>query len=147
MKKYELMQDDTIQISGETLYRIRALRDFWGVRAGEIGGYIAKEKTSHTPAMLGSPAMPRSPAIPGSPAMLGSPAGNGSLHRSTYRGQDIHSISVLRKRFGAAAKITPGGSGTMLTKRLRINTTPLILCGNMSSISTWPVNCMAMRTA
>lgn len=44
MKKYELMLDDAIQVSGETLYRIRALRDFVGVRAGDIGGYIAKEK-------------------------------------------------------------------------------------------------------
>lgn len=44
MKKYELVLDDTIQVLGETLYRIRALRDFGGVRAGDIGGYIAKEK-------------------------------------------------------------------------------------------------------
>ena len=43
-KKYELLQDDTITIEGLTLYRIRALRNFNGVIAGELGGYIEHER-------------------------------------------------------------------------------------------------------
>ena len=43
-KKYELLQDDTIvSESRETLYRIRALRSLWGVKEGDLGGYIAGE--------------------------------------------------------------------------------------------------------
>ena len=40
MKKYELLKDDTIIMSGRTLYRIKALRDFGNVEKGELGGYI-----------------------------------------------------------------------------------------------------------
>lgn len=43
MKKYELT-DDTIKVAGRTLYRIRALIDFGGVKAGQLGGYIEKEE-------------------------------------------------------------------------------------------------------
>ena len=43
-KKYELLQDDTITVDGNTLYRIRALRDFGNVKAGEVGGYIEHER-------------------------------------------------------------------------------------------------------
>lgn len=48
MKKYKLLATDTIQSrTGETLYRIQALKDFgtpFGtVRKGDLGGYIAKE--------------------------------------------------------------------------------------------------------
>lgn len=41
-KKYELT-DETIKIDGTTLYRIRALKDFGDVKAGDLGGFIAKE--------------------------------------------------------------------------------------------------------
>ena len=44
MNKYELLQDDKIEVSGRTLYRIRALKDFKGAKAGDLGGYIEKEK-------------------------------------------------------------------------------------------------------
>lgn len=44
MNKYELLQDDKIEVSGHTLYRIRALKDFKGAKAGDLGGYIEKEK-------------------------------------------------------------------------------------------------------
>ena len=43
MKKYELMKDDNICVSGKTLYRIRALVNFDRVRAGDIGGYVEGE--------------------------------------------------------------------------------------------------------
>ena len=43
MKKYELIKEDTIMIGDSTLYRIRALRDFAHIEAGELGGYIQKE--------------------------------------------------------------------------------------------------------
>lgn len=42
MKKYELT-DDTVQIFGKTLRRIKALRDFGDVEAGDLGGYIETE--------------------------------------------------------------------------------------------------------
>ena len=44
MKKYELT-DDTIEFNGQILYRIKALRDFANVKAGDIGGYISGEQT------------------------------------------------------------------------------------------------------
>lgn len=43
MKKYELT-NETIIVHGHTLHRIRALRDFNDVKAGELGGFIEKEK-------------------------------------------------------------------------------------------------------
>ena len=43
-KKYELLQDQTIELRGRTLYRICALRDFGNVHAGDVGGYIECER-------------------------------------------------------------------------------------------------------
>ena len=49
-KKYELIKEDSIEVEGRTLYRIRALKDFiknddniYGVKKGSLGGYIQKE--------------------------------------------------------------------------------------------------------
>jgi UDP-3-O-[3-hydroxymyristoyl] glucosamine N-acyltransferase len=43
MKKYELT-DETITINEtQTLYRIKALRDFGDVKAGDLGGYVESE--------------------------------------------------------------------------------------------------------
>lgn len=42
-KKYELVREDSIIVDGFKLYRIRALRDFFVVKAGELGGYIEHE--------------------------------------------------------------------------------------------------------
>ena len=39
-KKYELLNDETINFNGSKLYRIRALRDFGDVHRGDLGGYI-----------------------------------------------------------------------------------------------------------
>ena len=41
-KKYELT-DNVINHNGRTLYRIRALRDFSDVKAGDLGGYVQTE--------------------------------------------------------------------------------------------------------
>lgn len=43
-KKYELVKEDSIVVEGRTLYRIRALKDFYIVKAGELGGYIQEER-------------------------------------------------------------------------------------------------------
>ena len=43
-KKYELLQDQTIEWRGRTLYRICALRNFGDVHAGDVGGYIECER-------------------------------------------------------------------------------------------------------
>lgn len=42
-EKYELIKSDSIEVDGLTLYRIRALRDFRDVKAGDLGGYIESE--------------------------------------------------------------------------------------------------------
>lgn len=42
-KKYELVKEDSIVIDGFTLYRIRAVKDFFIIKAGELGGYIEHE--------------------------------------------------------------------------------------------------------
>lgn len=44
MKKYELLTNDTINLAGRTLYRIKALRDFGNVKKGDLGGYVEKEE-------------------------------------------------------------------------------------------------------
>ena len=40
-KKYELVPDRQIIVAGTTLYRIRALKDFGKVKAGNLGGFVA----------------------------------------------------------------------------------------------------------
>lgn len=48
MKKYELT-DEKKQIAGRTLFRIRALKDFLDVKAGDLGGWIESENNlSHS---------------------------------------------------------------------------------------------------
>ena len=42
-KKYELLKEDSISVYSSTLYRIRALKDFGYIKAGDLGGYIEKE--------------------------------------------------------------------------------------------------------
>ena len=41
--KYELVMDDTIEVDGHILHRIRALKDFDEIKKGDLGGYIEKE--------------------------------------------------------------------------------------------------------
>ncbi len=41
--KYEMVTDQTIKVSGSTLYRIKAKTAFADVDAGELGGYIESE--------------------------------------------------------------------------------------------------------
>ncbi len=48
MKKYEIVRDDCIVYNGRTLYRIRALKDFWTapkemIHKGDLGGYVESE--------------------------------------------------------------------------------------------------------
>lgn len=43
MKKYELT-DETMEYDGHILHRIRALRDFNDVKAGDLGGWVQSEK-------------------------------------------------------------------------------------------------------
>ena len=44
MKKYELILNDSIEVLGCKLFRIRALINFDRVSAGDLGGYIQSEK-------------------------------------------------------------------------------------------------------
>lgn len=43
-KKFELVKEDSISINGTILHRVRALKDFADVSAGDLGGYIEKEE-------------------------------------------------------------------------------------------------------
>ena len=43
MKKYELTTE-TLQFAGRTLHRIKAVKDFGSIKAGEFGGWIENEK-------------------------------------------------------------------------------------------------------
>ena len=43
MKKYELTEE-TVTVHGKILHRIKAVRGFESVQAGELGGYIEKEE-------------------------------------------------------------------------------------------------------
>jgi len=42
-QKYELVPDRQIIVAGMTLYRIRALKDFGHVKAGDLGGFVRSE--------------------------------------------------------------------------------------------------------
>ena len=42
-KKFELIENDSIEINGHKLYRLRALIDFNDVKAGGLGGYVEHE--------------------------------------------------------------------------------------------------------
>lgn len=42
MKKYEITNESK-KLNGRTLYRIRAINSFGGIKAGELGGWIEKE--------------------------------------------------------------------------------------------------------
>ena len=43
LKKYELTSETTQTKNGKTLYRIKALRDFGDVKAGDLGGWVESE--------------------------------------------------------------------------------------------------------
>lgn len=43
-KKYELVKDQTINVDGRTLCRIRARKEFGDVKAGDLGGFVESEK-------------------------------------------------------------------------------------------------------
>ena len=43
MNKYKILKGQYIEVCGKKLYRIQALKDFKGVKSGDIGGYIEKE--------------------------------------------------------------------------------------------------------
>lgn len=44
MKKYELVKQDKLDLGNYALFRIRALRTFGNVKAGDLGGYVESEK-------------------------------------------------------------------------------------------------------
>ena len=43
IKKYEWLKDDYISHAGNILYRIKALKEFGNLKAGDLGGYIQSE--------------------------------------------------------------------------------------------------------
>lgn len=43
INKYTILQDVTMEHANRTLYRIKALRDFGNVKAGDIGGWVESE--------------------------------------------------------------------------------------------------------
>lgn len=43
-KKYEILKDQSITMNGSMIYRIKALKDFGDVKAGDMGGFVEKEE-------------------------------------------------------------------------------------------------------
>ena len=43
MNKYKILEDQYVEVCGKKLYRVQALKDFGGVKAGDTGGYIESE--------------------------------------------------------------------------------------------------------
>lgn len=43
MEKKYMLTDETTTIKGKTLYRIKALKDFWDVKVGDLGGFVERE--------------------------------------------------------------------------------------------------------
>lgn len=43
-KKYEILKDQAITMNGSSICRIRALKDFGDVEAGDMGGFVASEE-------------------------------------------------------------------------------------------------------
>ncbi len=43
MERKYILTDETIEVDGQTLYRIEAVRDFGDVKKGDKGGYISSE--------------------------------------------------------------------------------------------------------
>ena len=44
MEKKYMLTDETTTIKGRTLHRIKALKDFGEVKAGDLGGFIEREE-------------------------------------------------------------------------------------------------------
>ncbi len=42
-KKYEILKDQSITMNGSSIYRIRALKNFGDVEAGDMGGFVVSE--------------------------------------------------------------------------------------------------------
>lgn len=48
-KKYELVDVDNMYHNGRKLYRVRAIRDFYNISEGDIGGFVeSEENLSHS---------------------------------------------------------------------------------------------------
>ena len=43
MKKYELIKESKTTFIGRDIYRIRALKNFGNVKAGDVGGWVCSE--------------------------------------------------------------------------------------------------------
>lgn len=44
MEKKYILTDETIEVYGNTLHRIKAIKDFGDVKSGDLGGFIEKEE-------------------------------------------------------------------------------------------------------
>ena len=100
MKKYELTEETT-NIFGKTLHRIRATRDFSNVHAGDLGGFIEDERNlSHDEnAWVGDEARVGDEAWVGGNALV---SGNALVYRNALvKGtRDIYWISCIGSRDG-----------------------------------------------
>ena len=67
MKKFELTSEFVTNVFGAKLFRIRALIEFGGVKAGDVGGYVEKEENLDQDSNAWSPATPGSTATPTMP--------------------------------------------------------------------------------
>ena len=117
MKKYELTEETT-NIFGKTLHRIRATRDFSNVHAGDLGGFIEDERNlSHDEnawvcgnALVGGNAWVGGNALVGGNAWVG---GNARVcGNALVKGpRDIYWISCIGSRDGTTTFFRNANNG------------------------------------
>ena len=117
MKKYELTEETT-NIFGKTLHRIRATRDFSNVHAGDLGGFIEDERNlSHDEnAWVGGNARVSGNAWVGGNALVGGNAWVGGNARvcgnALVKGpRDIYWISCIGSRDGTTTFFRNANNG------------------------------------
>ena len=123
MKKYELTEETT-NIFGKTLHRIRATRDFSNVHAGDLGGFIEDERNlSHDEnawvsgkALVSGDALVGGNAWVGGNALVGGNAWVGGNARvcgnALVKGpRDIYWISCIGSRDGTTTFFRNANNG------------------------------------
>lgn len=104
MKKYELIPNDTLEYGGITLFRVRALKDFGTVKAGDIGGHIARESnlSQEGLAWVGGDAIVTGKAMVGEDAYVG---GNAHIF---FRAKILGNSRVLGSALIAGDSVVKG---------------------------------------
>lgn len=85
-KKYKLLPDHILVVDETTLYRIKAMRDFGDVKAGDLGGYIEKEANlSHYGNVFGNARARNDARVSGNARIIDQAEISGKAHRICKR--------------------------------------------------------------